>query len=413
MIVKNYFFIFCFLMLPVLLFSQDRYLTVSSKDSINGLPKLKGSVGANLKLNGYYDVFGGLQESETFNVGMIDVFGTDDSQSFNMDLYQTQIKLEAAYVEKDGEMVYALVEFDFWGGNGHMRLRKAFVESRHWQIGQNWNNFGDEAIWPNIMEWEGPPSGIWIRSPHIKYSNNFKRDNWIYEISIEAPITNYVSFQEIDLDVEEAYQVTPDLTFAVKNRYDWGHIRLSSILRNVRYKQNDQTDNFLGYGLAFSGIYATERKNNLQFQMVAGKGITAYMTSISGLGYDGYTNNSDQFVSTPAFGGWISYEYFFTPRLHSNIVFGSTKYDFADVKEFILKGKEDIEEAVVQGDFYNFHYYGIINLMYEPFPRMTIGLELDYGAKDIDFNGIINDDFIDDSKSRDAMRISFGFMFYL
>ena len=51
--------------------------------------------------------------------------------------------------------------------------------------------------------------------------------------------------------------------------------------------------------------------------------------------------------------------------------------------------------------------------MYEPFPRMTIGLELDYGAKDIDFNGIINDDFIDDSKSRDAMRISFGFMFYL
>ena len=400
-------------MLPVLLFSQDRYLTVSSKDSINGLPKLKGSVGANLKLNGYYDVFGGLQESETFNVGMIDVFGTDDSQSFNMDLYQTQIKLEAAYVEKDGEMVYALVEFDFWGGNGHMRLRKAFVESRHWQIGQNWNNFGDEAIWPNIMEWEGPPSGIWIRSPHIKYSNNFKRDNWIYEISIEAPITNYVSFQEIDLDVEEAYQVTPDLTFAVKNRYDWGHIRLSSILRNVRYKQNDQTDNFLGYGLAFSGIYATERKNNLQFQMVAGKGITAYMTSISGLGYDGYTNNSDQFVSTPAFGGWISYEYFFTPRLHSNIVFGSTKYDFSDVKEFVLKGKENLEETVVQGDFYNFHYYGIINLMYEPFPRMTIGLELDYGAKDIDFNGIINDDFIDDSKSRDAMRISFGFMFYL
>ena len=74
MIVKNHFFLFCFLMLPVLLLGQDRYLTVSSKDSINGLPKLKGSVGANLKLNGYYDVFGGLQESETFNVGMIDVF---------------------------------------------------------------------------------------------------------------------------------------------------------------------------------------------------------------------------------------------------------------------------------------------------------------------------------------------------
>lgn len=413
MFVKNHFLLVYFLFIPALVLSQDRYLTVSSKDSINGLPKLKGSVGANLKLNGYYDVFGGLQGSETFNVGNIDVFGTDDSQSFNMDLYQTQIKLEAAYVEKGGEMVYALVEFDFWGGDGHMRLRKAFVESRHWQIGQNWNNFGDEAIWPNIMEWEGPPSGIWIRSPHIKYTNNFKKESWVYEISLEAPITNYISFEELDLGVQEVYQVTPDLTFAVKNRYDWGHIRLSSILRNVRYELNDKTDNFLGYGLAFSGIYATRRKNNLQFQLVAGKGITAYMTSISGLGYDGYTNNDDQFTATPAFGGWVSYEYFFTPRFHSNIVFGYTRYNFSDVKEFVLKGNEEIEETVVQGDFSNFHYYGIINLMYEPFPRMTIGLELDYGAKDIEFSGEINDDFIDDGMSRDAMRISFGFMFYL
>lgn len=413
MVVKNYFLIYFLLLVPAFLLSQDRYLTVSSKDSINGLPKIKGSVGANLKLNGFYDVFGGLQESETFNVGMIDVFGTDDSGSFHMDLYQTQIKLEAAYIEKGGEMVYSLVEFDFWGGNGRMRLRRAFVESRHWQIGQNWNNFGDEAIWPNIMEWEGPPSGIWLRSPHIKYSNNFKRKNWVYEISIEAPITNYISLQEIDLEVEEAYQVTPDLTFAVKNSYNWGHIRLSSILRNVRYKQNDQIDNFLGYGLAFSGIYATERKNNLQFQLVGGKGITAYMTSISGLGYDGYTNIDDQFVSTPAYGGWISYEYFFTPRLHSNIVFGSTIYGFNDVKDFVLKGDEDMEENIVQGDFDNFHYYGILNMMYEPFPRMTIGLELDYGAKDINFSGMINGGFVEDNKARDAMRISFGFMFYL
>ncbi|MEL4454707.1 hypothetical protein [Lutimonas vermicola] len=413
MMVRNHFLFCSLLCLPALLLSQDRYLSLSSKDSIDGLPKLRGSVGANLKLNGFYDVFGGLQESETFNVGMIDVFGTDDSSSFHMDLYQTQIKLEATYVEKEEQKVYSLVEFDFWGGNGRMRLRKAFVESRHWQIGQNWNNFGDEDIWPNIMEWEGPPSGIWLRTPHIKYSNNFKKDSWIYEISLEAPITNYISLQEIDLDVEEAYQVTPDLTFAIKNKYDWGHIRLSSILRNIRYKFNDQTDNFLGYGLAFSGIYATDRKNNLQFQFVGGTGITAYMTSISGLGYDGYPNIDDQFVSTPAFGGWISYEYFFTPRFHSNVVFGSTKYDFYDVKDIVLKGDEDQEETVYQGDFNNFHFYGIINLMYEPFPRMTIGLELDYGAKEINFEGIANGDFIEDGKVRDAMRISFGFMFYL
>ena len=293
-----------------------------------------------------------------------------------------------------------------------MRLRKAYVESRHWQIGQNWNNFGDEYIWPNIMEWEGPPSGVWIRSPHVKYFNTFKNENWIYEISLEAPITDYISFPEVEFDIEEAYQVTPDLTFAVKNRYDWGHLRLSSILRNIRFKDELGTNNFIGYGFSLSGIYTAESKNNLQFQLVGGKGITAYMTSISGLGFDGYRKDNDTFGATPAFGGWISYEYFFTPRIHSNIVFGFTSYDFKDVDEFIfIEGQMD--QILIQGDFYNSHYYGIINLMYEPFERMTIGLELDYGAKDIHLDGIANDMVIDNSKSRDAMRISFGFMFYL
>ena len=71
------------------------------------------------------------------------------------------------------------------------------------------------------------------------------------------------------------------------------------------------------------------------------------------------------------------------------------------------------QEFVVQGDFFNTHYYGIFNLMYEPFERMTIGLELDYGVKNILLDGYINGDFSDIEKSRDAMRISFGFMFYL
>ena len=392
--------------------AQDRFLTYASKDSIDSNPRFKGSVGANLKLNGYYDVFGGLQDSDTFNVGLINVFGTDDSQSFKMDLYQSQIKLDASYIDKQGEAITALVEFDFWGGNGHMRLRKAYVESRHWQIGQNWNNFGDEAIWPNIMEWEGPPSGIWLRSPHIKYFNTFKNPNWIYEVSLEAPITDYIAFPDLDLDLEEAYQVTPDLTAAVKKKYDWGHLRLSSILRNIRYKDDNQNYNFVGYGFAFSGIYATENQNNLQFQFVGGKGITAYMTSVSGLGFDGYRDNNDDVIPTPAFGGWISYEYFFTPRFHTNVVVGFTNYDFKNVKEFFVED-DDSTDLAITGDFYNSHYYGIFNLMYEPFERMTIGLELDYGAKDIRLDGIANDAIIDTSKSRDAMRISFGFMFYL
>lgn len=413
---SNYFFVIIFI-LPVYLFAQhsevDRFLTVYSKDSIYGKSKMKGSLGTNIKLNGYFDVFGGLQDSETFNIGQINVFGTDDSHSFKMDLYQTQIKMDGVFVQKNGKDIIAVVEFDFWGGNGHMRLRKAFVETGHWQIGQNWNNFGDEVLWPNIMEWEGPPSGIWARSPHVKYFNTFNNEKWKYEFSVEAPIINYTSLGDLEPNVKEAYQVTPDFTAAIKNQYDWGHIRLSTILRNVRYKLEGEIGNFIGYGAALSGIYKTERKNNFQFQLVGGKGITAYLTSVAGLGFDGYPTIDHEFDATPSIGGWLSYEYFFTPKFHSNIVFGYTNYGFPNMKRFVLANNIIPEDGILKGDYFYTHTYGIINLMFEPFERMTVGFELDYGIKKLDVDGYVNDVYIHDNQNRDAMRISFGFMFYI
>jgi len=409
---KKLFLIAFILISPVYLFSQDRFLTVSSKDSINDKPRFKSSLGVNMKLNAYYDIFGGLQDNETFNVGLINVFGDDDTSSFHVDMYQTQMKFESNFIFESGREVYAVVEWDFWGGNGRMRLRKAYIESDHWQIGQNWNAFGDEFLWPNIMEWEGPPSGIWVRSPHIKYFNTFNNENWKYEISLEAPITDFNKFEEFDTLVDDEYQLTPDLVFAIKNSHNWGHIRFSSILRSIRYSLDGETDNFIGYGFALSGIYKTEKKNNFQFQIVGGKGITGYMTSVAGLGYDGYPNSNNELTATPIIGGWASYEYYLTKKLHSNIVFGFTSFDLSDINRQVLDPDISEDIIVAQGDIDHSHYYGIFNLMYDAYERMTIGLELDYGAKKLDANGYLNNTFINDSKSRDAMRISFGFMFY-
>ena len=91
---KKYYFLLLTSFVVFNSYGQDRYLTVKSKDSINGEPEFKASLGANIKLNGYYDVFGGLQDNDTFNIGLINVFGDDDSGSFKMDMYQTQMKFE-------------------------------------------------------------------------------------------------------------------------------------------------------------------------------------------------------------------------------------------------------------------------------------------------------------------------------
>ena len=83
------------------------------------------------------------------------------------------------------------------------------------------------------------------------------------------------------------------------------------------------------------------------------------------------------------------------------------------MERFILANDIINEDAILRGDYFYRHTYSIFNLMFEPFERMTIGLELDYGVKNLKINGYANDVYIDDDKERDAMRISFGFMFYI
>ncbi|WP_066219438.1 hypothetical protein [Formosa haliotis] len=393
-------------------FAQDPFLTIASKDSIDGIPKLKSSLGVNMKLNGYFDIFGGLQDNDTFNVGYINVFGTDDTKSLSIDMYQTQIKLQSTYIMKNGRMLTAVVESDFWGGNGRIRLRKAYVETEHWQIGQTWNNFGDEDIWPNIMEWEGPPSGVWVRNPHVKYSNTFRNPDFIYQVSLEAPVADYESFLEFKPLVEEVPQVTPDVTAALKYNRDWGHLRVSSIFRNIRYKLEGEIDNFIGYGFTVSGIYKSERNNNVQFQFIGGKGITAYMTTIGGRGYDGYAATNSEFTATPAFGGWASYEYYITKKLHANAVLGYTNFKLKDVSRVLVTDvNTDLDDVYLNGNVDHLQYYGLFNFMYDAYERMTVGLELDYGVKTLAIDGLANDLYLSNDKSRDAMRISFGFMY--
>lgn len=407
---KNQLAIFILLVFCISGFSQERFLQYSSKDTINGQPKVKGSIGVNLKLNGYYDVFGGLQDSETFNIGNINVFGTDDSGSLSVDLYQSQISFESAVMTKKGQEISAVVEFDFWGGNGHMRLRKAYVAFNHWLIGQSWVQFGDDELWPNIMEWEGPPSGIWVRAPQVTYSSAFKKREWTYTLSLTAPNIDYDRYGEYEPLVEEANQTTPDFSAAFKYKKSWGHLRLSSILRKVNYNYNNEEGSFLGYGFAFSGSYLRNR-NNFQFQVTGGEGISTYTTSVQGFGFDGYPNIDGTFDATPSFGGWASYELFYSEKLHSTFVLGYTSYQLKDAKRTVVGYIEDQDVILLEGDVIHVHNYGIVNLMYDAFERMSIGLELDYGIKKVSFDGTINSEYTDDDQARDAMRISFGFMY--
>ena len=186
---------------------------------------------------------------------------------------------------------------------------------------------------------------------------------------------------------------------------------MSTMFRNINYEYDGSKSSFFGYGLSFSGRLL-KGKNSFQFQGTAGAGITSYIKSIAGFGYDGFPTINNELEAIPSYGGWMAYEYFWTSKLHTNLVGGYTRFYTNDVYRFLISDSVDPQTVVLNGDVNHIHYYGIVNIMYDHYSRMTYGLELDYGAKRLVLNGEANGNQLDINKARDAMRISFGLMFY-
>jgi len=138
-------------------------LRLVSTEKLNGKPLFDYFILVKAKLNGIYDISGGLQDYETFNVGQIDVWGSDNTQRFWMDMHQTQIRFRGQRETEMGTFI-GYLEGDFWGGNKHFRLRHAWVDFKFIHFGQDWSFFGDKDIWPNVLDWDGPPSGVWHRA---------------------------------------------------------------------------------------------------------------------------------------------------------------------------------------------------------------------------------------------------------
>ena len=125
---KIHFILFAILAITFFGFSQERILTFSWKDSVNNIPKFKGNFGSNIKLNSYYDLFGGLQDGDTFNILNINVFDNNDDESFKMDIYQTRMKLESSIAIKKA------ITFKQWNNISIIQIINLFtyVSNSYW-----------------------------------------------------------------------------------------------------------------------------------------------------------------------------------------------------------------------------------------------------------------------------------------
>ncbi|WP_430814761.1 DcaP family trimeric outer membrane transporter [Carboxylicivirga sp. RSCT41] len=333
--------------------------------------KVQIKLGGQLKANGIYD-FNALQDSESFNILSIP---TGDNQNtsprYSLGVKQSRLNMNIAYDSKKLGRITSYFEGDFFGmGNLNFRMRFFYLDIQNFRIGQAWSLFCDETAWPDVIDFDGPPTGIWVRSAQARYTKQLSENNRI-AFAVESPQAEITPIESLDSTITETFQGFPDITAHWNNTGEWGHVQLAFVLRQLNYLKNNKTLSNTGYGLSLSGHLKVRQNDKLILQAAGGKGIASYFVSFMGGGYDAVTSSRGKLSNIPVFGGYAAYEIMFGKSLKSTLVYGYTHMI--------------TEVDVLPHDEFRGHYTSG-NLFWLLDDKITIGIECLYGKVN-DFYG--------------------------
>ncbi|MDH4130358.1 MAG: DcaP family trimeric outer membrane transporter [Gemmatimonadota bacterium] len=370
--------------------AEAQVWTFAGKDSVEGAPKTEGFAGFSIRISASEDFFG-LQGQSTFNIAEIPPDDDDGNVGGRFSIDARQTRLKAGFTVRGTPLgaIESYLESDFYGPSGQttLRLRHAYMDFQHFRIGQWWSTFADMDVNPRTADFDGPTTGILVRSAMLRYSTAMWKGTtptangtW-FTVSLEAPRSD-ARFSP-DTVTSAAFQPLPDLVANVRFQRARGHVQLSAVARDLRYNDGTENQDLFGRGLALSGaIKTTELGSKLMVQLIAGKGIQRYMVSLGGFNIEAVpeTPGSTKLTPLPTYGGYLAYDSQWSKKYHSTFVGGAT----------IIPD----DRSGSPGPFFR-GFYGSANLFWDGAPNLTIGPEILYGVR-----------WNPDDSSSDALRLT-------
>jgi len=267
-----------------------------------------------------------------------------------------------------GDTVKAYLEYDFLGNyeRTSLRLRQFYAEYKRILVGQTWTAFGDPDVFPDTLEFEGPPGIIGLRQPMIRYTQPINDSNRI-GISVEKSGTDTPFSTQFGTPVGSS--LWPDLVAFYRLEKKNGHLHFAFVSRSVggvipNTLVPDLRNHVNGFGGSLSGAWGTS-KNNVVFQLVFGKGISNYYNDNFGLGTDVGFDSKGKLVATPTGSGEFGYQHYWTKKLRSTLSYAYTQIN---------------SPAGDPGFTYHVSNYATANLIVQPTVRFLFGGEYIYGS---------------------------------
>jgi hypothetical protein len=266
------------------------------------------------------------------------------------------------------DKVKGYLEFDFLGNYDRtsLRMRQFYAQYKNLLVGQTWSSFGDPDVFPDTLEFEGPPGIMGLRQPMIRYTQPLNDHNSL-GASVEKSGTDTPFSTQYGTPVGSS--VRPDFVGFYRYENPHGHLYFAGVSRSVggvipNSSVPDLKNHVDGYGGSVSGLWGTP-KDNVVFQAIIGKGISNYYNDNFGLGSDVGFNAQGKLVATPTGSGEIGYQHYWTKLLRSTFSYGYLQIN---------------NTAADPGTNYHISHYATGNFIFQPSQSLLFGAEYIYGS---------------------------------
>jgi len=303
--------------------------------------------------------------------GAIPIGGTDEGTDLNAHVKQSRVNFGTDTVLEGGDKLSTRFEIDFYGsalGNQRVSntyapvLRHAYVQWRHWLVGQTWSNFMDVATLPEAADFIGTTDGTtFVRQPQVRWtSGGFS----ISAENRETTITPNGGGSQISSD--DGW--LPDLTARYAWKGSWGHVAVAGLLRELTYENNASgiDDSIFTAALSVSGKFMIG-KDDIRWMALAGN--LGRYTALN-FANDAVLDSKGDLESIDGFAGFVAYRHMWTDRLRSTFTFAMQDYD----------NDADLTGGNVNKSSSSF----TANLFYSPLPKLDIGAEYRHAMREIE-----------------------------
>jgi hypothetical protein len=163
---------------------------------------------------------------------MLVVLSGSSNQNFNAAVRESRVSADLRIPVNKIGMARTFIQFDFFGANGATttRLRHFYGQVHNILVGQTKTVFMDPDAWPDILDFQGPTSGILARPPQFRYSFLLGM-GFSSAVSVEQSVSDI----HFSLDGLPAKPITPAPDGAIRLLFDSnrGHLYLSSVFRDL------------------------------------------------------------------------------------------------------------------------------------------------------------------------------------